>query len=235
MIGAFRFSLGTSRTFTRVRRAVVSVVVAVGGAAGVLASGWALQAAALPPPRPAARIAADASTWFHDYGLTVDVFHFDHRRVKGACVRSWAWRRDRAKVGASVLSFVGGPTLRFSGRSFVSVLAGRRGRPFPPGLLAVDAGCSRVLARTLAAVAQNGGHLTTERGYAANRPAVALTLQRGKEERLTLYVEPRTDRPLVAVLDYDRREITARIFLQRATRRRLAEFGLLHDVEPEPK
>jgi hypothetical protein len=213
----------------------VSVAVAFAGAAGVIASGWALQAAALPPPRPAARIAADASAWFHEYGLTVDVFHFDHRRVKGACVRDSIKSRNGREIQASLLSFAAGPILRLSGKRRVSVVAARRLRRFPPGLLAADAGCSGELARTLATAAQSGGHLTTERSYAANRPAVALELQRGREERLTLYVSPRTDRPLVAFVDLDRRTITARIYLQRGTRRVLARYGLLRDLVPEPK
>lgn len=201
----------------------------------MIASAWALQAAALPPPNPAARIAADASAWFHEYRLAVDVFHFDNRRVKGACVRGWIKRRNGGKVRASLLSFDAGPILRLSGKRHVSVVAARRRRRFPPGLLAADAGCSRMLARTLATAAQSGGHLTTERSYAANRPAVALELQRGREERLTLYVSPRTDRPLVAFVDLDRRQITARIYLQRATRRMLARFRLFRDVAPEPQ
>jgi hypothetical protein len=217
-----------------VRGALVSVVVALAGAAGVTASAWALQAAALPPPKPAVLVAADASAWFHDYRLAVDVFHFDHRKLEGACVRGWYGRRGRAKVHSSVLSFTAGPTLRFSARRRVAVVAGRRGSRFPPGRLAADAGCSRALARALATVAQSGGRLTMERSYAANRPAAALELQRG-EERLTLYVSPRTDRPLVAFVDRDGRVITARIYLQRATRARLGRFGLLHEVGSEPK
>jgi hypothetical protein len=200
----------------------------------VIASGWALQAAALPPPRPAARIAADASVWFHDYGLAVDVFHFDHRRSKGACLRSWSLRRGR-KVRASLLSFQAGPILRVSGAKHVSVVAPPRRRGSPPGLLAAEAGCSRTLARTLAAFAQGSGHLTTERAYAANRPAVALELQRGREGRVTLYVSPRTDRPLVAFVDLDRRHITARIYLQRVRRHVLRQFDILDKVKPEPQ
>ncbi len=212
----------------------MSVAVALAGTAGVIASGWALQAAALPPPEPAALIAADASVWFHEYRLAVDVFHFDNRRVKGACVRGWIKRRN-GKARASLLSFEAGPILRVTGRRHISVVAARRRRRFPPGLLAADAGCTRMLARTLATAAQSGGHLTIERSYAVNRPAVALELKRGREERLTLYVSPRTDRPLVAFVDLDRRKITARIYLERVTRRVLARFKILHDVAPEPK
>lgn len=201
----------------------------------MVASGWALQAAALPPPTPAARVAADASVWFREYRLAVDVFHFDDRRVEGACMRGWFKRRNGGFARASLLSFQAGLILRMPGRHRISrVAAGRRHR-FPPALLAADAGCSRMLGQTLVKAAQTGGRLTIERSYAANHPAVALELERGREERLTLYVSPRTDRPEVAFVDLDGRKITARIYLQRVTRRVLARFKILHDVTPEPK
>lgn len=217
------------------RGPLVSVVVALAGVAGVIASGWALQAAALPPPRPADRVAADASAWFHDYRLAVDVFHFDRRRVEGACVRGWFARRDGVEDRGSLISFRAGPILRVSGKDHLSVVRAPRRIGFPPPLLAADVGCSRMLARTLAAAAQGSAHVSTERAYAANRPAIALELQRGKEERLTLYVSPRTDRPLVAFLARDRRHITARIYLQPVGRRVLRRFGLLHRIRPEPR
>jgi hypothetical protein len=218
-----------------VRRALLSVAVAFAGVAGVAASGWALQAAALPPPKPAARVAADASVWFHEHRLAVDVFHFDHRRLDGACVRGWQRLRNGSRIRASLLSFSGGPILRLSGKRQVSVVAPRRRRRFPPGLLAVDAGCTRMLARTLASAAQGSGRLAMERAYAANRPAIALELQRGREERLTLFVSPQTDQPLVAIVYLDGETITARIYLQRATRGMLADFRLLHMIKPEPR
>jgi hypothetical protein len=214
-----------------VRRALLSVAIAVAGLASVTASGWAVQTAVLPPPKPAARVAADASTWFHAYRLVVDVFHFDHRRFQGACVRGWFLRRDGAKARGSLLSLRDGPILRISGRRRVSVVHARGATRYPPWLLAADAGCTLPLARVLAAAAQSGGHLTTERGYAANRPAVALELERGKKERMTLFVSPRTDRPLVSFIDFDRRQITARLYLQRVTSALLARFRLLHEVE----
>lgn len=203
------------------------------GAVAVTASGWGLQAAALPPPKPAARIAADASVWFHDYRLAVDVFHFDHRRTRGACVRGWFPRRNGTQVRASFLSLR--PLLRMSGQRTVSVIVAHRRRRFSPGLLAADAGCTGMLSHALVAAAQSGGHLTTERAYAANRPAIALELERGKKERLTLFVSPRTERPLVSFVDLEGRKITVRIQLRRVTRRVLTRYRLLHRVEPEPK
>lgn len=218
------------------RRAFVSVATAFAGVAGVAASCWALQAAALPPPKPAARVAADASVWFHEYRLAVDVFHFDHRRIKGACVRGWVVRRDGGKTRASLLSFRAGPILRVAERRPISIVATPRRRHwFPPARLAAASGCTRTLAKTLAAAAQSGGHLTAERAYAANRPAIALELQRGKRGRLTLYVSPRTNRPLVAIVDRAGEQVTARIYLQRVSRRVLRRFRILHRVRPEPK
>ncbi len=211
----------------------MSVAVALAGVVGVVASAWALQAEALPQPRPAARVAADASVWFHEYRLAVDIFHFEHRTLKGACVSGWTKVRN-GQARASVISFTGGPILRLRSRR-VSVVAARRRRRFPPGRLAGDAGCTRMLGQMLETAAQNGGRLSIERSYAANQPAVAVELVRSREERLTLYVEPRTNRPLVAFVNLDGRKITARIYLQRVSRRVLTRFEILHAVIPEPK
>ena len=208
---------------------------AFAGVAGVMASGWVLQATALPPPKPAAFVAADASVWFEEYRLLVDVFHFDHRRFEGACAREWFRPRNGHKIHASVLSFRGGPILRLTRERRVSVVAARHRGRFPPVLLAADAGCSRMLARALATAAQTGHRLTTEPSGAANRPAVALEGVRGRNGRLTVYVSPHTDRPLVVFLDSDGRNITARVYLQRVTRAVLRRFHLLHQITPEPK
>jgi hypothetical protein len=102
-------------------------------------------------------------------------------------------------------------------------------------MLAAQAGCSRMLSRTLAAAAQGNGRLSTERGYAANRPAVALEVQHGRGWHMTLYISPRGDRPLVAIVDRYGEQVTARIYLQPVRRRILAQFHLFDRVKPEPK
>jgi hypothetical protein len=202
----------------------VSVGVALAGAAAVAASGWALQAAALPPPAHADRVAADASTWLHDYRLVVDVFHFDRRRVEGACLRGWFPGRKGAKAQGSMLSLGSGPILRLSGRRQVTRVAGPRER-LPTRLLAL-AGCSGTLSRVLAGAAQSGRHLRVERSYTANQPAIALKLDRGGTERLTLYASPSTYRPLVVIAERKGRTVTARIYLDRITSRVLRRFHL---------
>lgn len=204
---------------------------ALAGIAAVTASGLALQAAALPPPRPATRVAADASAWLHDYRLAVDVFHVDHRRLKGACLRGWFPRRHRPKARGSLFSLASRPILRVPERRRPWLAA--RSREDQPRRTLALVGCSGELAPVLAAAAQTGGRLSTERSYAANQPAVALELQHGKGARLTVYVSARTYRPLVAFVDLDGRTATARLFLVRARPRLLERFHLgrtLHEA-----
>lgn len=204
------------------RETLLTVAVGLAGAAAVAGSGWGLQAAALPPPAHAGRIAADASAWLHDYRLVVDVFHIDHRRMKGACLRGWFPDRSGAKTQASLLSLRAGPLLRVSGRSVV-LWAGARGRNLHVRLLAL-AGCSGKLSRILATAAQSGGELSTERSYAANEPAIALKLDRGKHEHLTVYVSPAGFRPLVVIVERDHHTATARLYLNRITAHLLRRF-----------
>jgi hypothetical protein len=208
-----------------VRRTLTSVAVAFAGAAAVIAVGWALQAAALPPPAHADRVAADASAWLHDYRLVVDVSHVDHRRMNGACLRGWFPSPNGVKSRSSLLSLRSGPTFRLSGRQGVSLEAGRRDRGIPVELMAL-AGCSGKLARVLAGAAQSSGHLRVERSYAANQPTVALKMDRSHDEHLTVYVSPRTFRPIVAIVESDGRAATARLFLNRIRPRVLLRFRL---------
>lgn len=213
------------------RRALLSVAVGLAGIAALTASGWALQAGALPPPTPAARVAAVASAWFHEHRFVVDVFHFEHRRTSGACLRGWFGRADGQKTRASLLSLDSGPILRISERRRISRVRGPRKQPVP-GVLAAAAGCSRELAPAIATAAQSG-HLRASRGYAANQAAIALKVSRGNERRLTLYVSPRSYRPLVAIVAIGEREATARLYLTRVKRHVLARFHLLRLAEPK--
>ena len=216
------------------RRALLSVAVALAGTAGVTASGWALQAAALPPPKPAARVAADASAWLHEYRFVIDIFHFDHRRTTGACLRGWFPGPGGSMSRASLLALESEPPQRVSARLHTLLAAGRRGRGLPVRILAL-VGCSGELSPILADAAQNGGRLTTERSYAANQPALALELERGKEARFTVYVSPVTYRPLVAFVDVMGTTATARLYLSPARPGLLHRFHLLRQENGKPK
>jgi hypothetical protein len=216
-----------------VRQTLVSVFVGLAGAAGVAASGWAVQAAALPPPTSAARVAADASAWFHEYRLVVDVFHSEHRRTSGACLRGWVGGAHGHKARGSVLSLESGPILRTLPKQRVGVVSGHPDR-YLPGALAMAAGCSRELASTLAEAAQAGAHMTVSRAFAANQPAIALKVSPSHDKRLTIYLSPRTDRPLVAIVALADHEATARLYLSRIEPRLLERFRLLPGAESRP-
>lgn len=213
------------------RRTLLSVAAGLAGAAAVTASGWALQAAALPPPEHADQIAADASAWLHDYRLVVDVFHIDHRRRKGACLRGWFPNQRGVKTRASLLSLQSGPVFRVSGRRRTVFEAGPNAQNRHVRLLAL-AGCSGTLARALAAAAQSGWDLSIERGFAANQPAIELKFDRGKHEHFAVYVSPSTHRPLVAIVSRDHHVATARLYLNRIGPRLLRRFRFPL-IEPE--
>jgi hypothetical protein len=215
-----------------VNRALVSVAVGLAGAAAVTTSGWALQAGALPPPTPAAHVAADATAWLHEHRLVVDVFHVDHRRSRGACVRGWFGLAHGRKVQGSLLSMEGGSIVRAStGRHMrISIVRGRPSR-FLPARLAAIVGCSGELGAVIDAAAQGGGDLEVARAFAANRPAIALKLA-DKHRRLTLYLSPRTYQPRVAELTIGGEHVTARLYLASVTRPLLAQFDLLRAAEP---
>jgi hypothetical protein len=74
--------------------------------------------------------------------------------------------------------------------------------------------------------------MSVSRAYAANQPAIALKVSRGPDKRLTLYLSPRTDRPLVAIVAVADQEVTARLYLSRVKRPVLAHFHLLRYAEP---
>lgn len=200
--------------------------VCVAGAGAVLGAGWAIQAATLPPPQPATRVAANAAVSFEEHHFAVDVFHVDGRRLVAACLEGWFRAHPgAAAIRGSLVSFRHGPLLLVSMSRRVTVLRGPA-LPFLPGALAVAAGCPRVLAHTFGRAAEFSDRLTVERSRAASQPALALHLRRGRRERLTLYVSPRGDHPLVAIVALGGREATARIFLGHASAAALARFHM---------
>jgi hypothetical protein len=214
-----------------VRRTLLSVAAGLAGAAAVTASGWALQAAALPTPEHADRIAADASAWLHNYRLVVDVFHVDHRRLKGACLRGWFPNEAGVKTLGSLLSLRAGPVFELSGRRRAVLENGPGTRNDHVRLLAL-VGCSGKLARLLGAAAQSGWDLSSERAFAANQPAIELKLDHGRHEHFAIYVSPTTYRPLVAIVRRDHHAATARLYLNRITPRLLRRFRLPHENAP---
>lgn len=202
----------------------MSVAIGVFGACGVAASGWALQAAALPAPKSADRVLADASTWLHEYRFAVDVFHAGPRPVRAACLRGAVVRRGRPRPGG-ILSFGQRSVILVTTGGRVSLLSGSRLR-VPPARLAADAGCTGALELALVRAAQTGDHISVERAWAAHQPTLALEVQRGDQGRLTVYVSPKTSRPLVAVVHAKNLTVKTRLYLTRIAAPLLHRFHL---------
>jgi hypothetical protein len=193
----------------------------------------------LPAPLPAAQAAVRAETWFQTHRLSIDVFHAHERRFEGACLHHWFLRphgRGRARRWrglrhGSLLLLSHGPVVLASEKRHVVLAEGRR-LPGLPNFLAAAVGCTGTLDMALTTAAQEGGHLSMERAYAANRPALALELSLHREE-LTVYVSPLSYQPLVVIGDIGGRTAAARLYLGRVTptlaatfRRRFKQNGI---------
>jgi hypothetical protein len=218
-----------------VRKALLSVVVGLAGAAVVVSAGWAFQTVALPAPARADRVAADAEAWLNYYRLSVDVFHADGDRVEGACLHGWYPRRhERGRHGrrhrrvgrGSLLVLAHGSAFLASGKKQRIRLLFGHGRADLPAFLAVAIGCTGSLANALTRAAQANMHLRIERAYAANQPALALKLH-PHDERLTMYLSPRKYRPLVVLGAVGGRTAAVRLYLTSVTPSRAANFRRL--------
>jgi hypothetical protein len=206
-----------------VRRALLSVAVGVAGAAAVVAAGWSLQTAALPPPARGDRVAADAAAWLLRYRLLDDTFHVDGRTANGLCLHGWFPRMDGRLAPGSLLALRPGPRLLALGDR-IRILSGH---PLPglPARLAFALGCTSELGKPLAEAAQTDTRLRAERSYAAARPAIALRLPRRHDERVTIYVSARSYRPVAAAATLAGLAGTARIRLTKVTPALMAELS----------
>lgn len=192
------------------------------GVAVLASAGWAVQRVGLPRPAQADRVAADAEAWLNYHRFSIDIFHTDDHRFRGACLRGWyALPRHRAR--GSLLVLTGGPVALATRMGHVEFTSGRRLPEFP-AFLAVASGCTGSLANELNAATQSGLRLDVDRAFAANQPALALRLPRLHDERLVLYVSPRSYEPLVAIIALGGRIASARLYLARATPTREAKL-----------
>ena len=209
------------------RRVLLSVAVGLAGATAVAGAGWTLEAAALPQPAHADEVTAKAIGWLAAHPSAVDVFHAGHHRLHGSC-SAGVFRKDHTKRAfhGMLLSLRPGPVVLFG--QYKSFLIHGAPLPFLPRSLAAAVGCPGRIASTLDRAMQLGAPVTAERSYAANQPAVKIEIRRADDERLTLYVSPDGDRPLVAIVARDGKVAAARIYLRRATRRRIRRVHIPH-------
>ncbi len=206
-----------------VRNTVLSVAVALAGAAAITGVAWSVQTVALPPPARANRIAADTSRWLSEHRVIVDVFHVDRTRRIGLCVDGWYRLPSGKQALGSLLAMKGGRKYLVAGGKVLTHVGFRRRSIV--ARLGLVVGCATGLSRMLLPAEQSALHLHAQRAFAAGRPAIALRLRRGAK-RFTLFVAPTTYEPLVAIFHTPKDTMTARLFLARDTPRLLRRFDV---------
>lgn len=157
-------------------------------AAGVAASGFAIQWAALPSAGKGDVVAARASLWLGRYRETASVLEIDGRRLHGVCYHGWiVGRRDRKHRGTLlrlsdgvVVRALPPHTLLFTGIE-----------PKRPVALLYAAGCTKLLSDHLATLAEFSGHRRARRAVLAGVPVYAVDFP-----HLTLYVDRTSGKPV---------------------------------------
>lgn len=206
------------------RRALLSVAVALAGGGALAGAAWSVQAAGLPPPSRAGRVAADATRLLSEHRVIVDIFHLDHQRLRGICVGGWFPLPDGKKAPGSLLALQSGTQYLIAGGKVHADLGLRRRARLPR--LAFEVGCGRNITRALLPAEQGGVHLRAERAYAAGRPAIALRLHSAHDGGFSLYVAAGTYQPLVAIVHRWGETMTARLYLAHFTPALLSRFGV---------
>jgi hypothetical protein len=178
----------------RVSRSGIAVTVAVATATvgGLTGAGVLVQRVALREPGPARQVALRAAVWLQRYRLVDSVFQIGSAQpVHGRCVQTWVVR-DGQRHRATALRLDDGYMLNaIQPHTLESSGATANEQAHSPLVLLELGGCPRPLAARLATLAQGLARVTVTSG--AHQTAVRFNL---KNTRLTLYLDPRTYRPL---------------------------------------
>ena len=161
--------------------------VAIAGlvAAATVAAGWGLQSVGLPQAARGNEAAVRAAEWLMRFRLTSSSIQIGGRVLRGRCYYGWFDARSGRDQRGTVLELGNGLTVRDV-----------RPRLTAAALTALElAGCTDVLGPRVASYAV-GNTVLLRRTRVSDRPALAIRLH-----RLTLFVSPRTDRPLGVQLD----------------------------------
>jgi hypothetical protein len=178
----------------QVSRSGIAVTLAVAAAtvASLIGAGVLVQRVALPEPSPARKVALRAAIWLLRYRLVDSVFQIGSAHpVHGHCLQTWVIR-DGQSHRATALRLNDGYMLNAIQRhTLESSGATANEQALSPLVLLELGGCPRLLAARLATLAQGLERVTVTSG--AHQSAVRFNL---KSTRLTLYLDPRTYRPL---------------------------------------
>jgi hypothetical protein len=184
-------------------------------------------------------VAADAASWLSRYRIVGASLRIDGRRESSLCLHSWFPRKDGTLARGELLRLGNGTVIAETGGR---VWADGSGAVLPrhaPFLFEL-AGCTSALGARAATAAVDGGTRIAS-GFVGGRPALALRLpnrsdrlgaRRRVPDRVTLYVTPRTYRPLAVSASLGSEQGFARLRLVRATPGLLARFHMLDAREP---
>jgi hypothetical protein len=159
-----------------VRTAAIAGLVA----ASIVAAGWGLQSAGLPRAARGNVAAARAAEWLMRFRLTSSSVRIGGRVQHARCYHGWFDGRHGRDQQGTLLEFNNGHAVRDV-------------RPPLPAtaLSALElAGCTDVLGPRVASYAM-ANTVLVRRTQVSDHPALAIRLR-----RLTVFVAPRTDRPL---------------------------------------
>jgi hypothetical protein len=209
-----------------VRSIAVTVAVALSAAGAALAGGFAVQAAVLPHAARGDRVAADAAAWLLRYRVTAaSLAVVGSQRASSYCLHTWLPRPDGRLARSTLLLLASGVRI-VQNDGPIRVDGSRAPEPAHLPMLQFElAGCSAVLG-TRAATAAVAGGVRVTRAFASGRPALALHLPTLRHpsgrygivrDRVTLYVDPRTYRPVAVAASLGRLRGISRIRLTRAT------------------
>jgi hypothetical protein len=178
-----------------VRRAFTTFVAACSIGGCVLATGWALQGAALPRPEPADLVGAAAIAWLAHYRLVFSTIRIRHQPiVHGRCLQGWFRPRARRHDRGSLLRLDGGTTILAATDD--TWIEGLRAESHALGVVQTElAGCGGTLVQRIAAEIQSGSRLGTQPAAVMGRPALALRIP-GKRTVINLYVALDSGRPI---------------------------------------
>jgi hypothetical protein len=201
-----------------VRSALVTVLVAGSMAGGVFAGGWALQAAALPAPQRGNTAGAGAVTWLLRYRLVESAFRINHGPVvHGRCLVDWFPQGNGLSSRGTLLRLDDGVSLLSVPPHGLDVDDPYGAEPKGLPLVQLElAGCPRVLAPAVAQLVQSRRNVHVERAFAAGRPALSLRVTTSRTH-ITLYLAPKTARPIAIAVTSPRFSGRGRLSLTRLT------------------
>jgi hypothetical protein len=163
-------------TFAVVRTVAIAGLVA----AAIVAAGWGLQSVGLPQAARGNEAAVRAAVWLMRFRLTSSSVRIGGRVLRARCYHGWFDGRNGRDQRGTLLEFD-------------NELAVRDLSPHPraTALRALElAGCTDVLGPRVASYAI-ANTVLLRRTQVSDRPALAIRMH-----RLTVFVAPRTDRPL---------------------------------------